>query len=204
MKLIAITQRVDISAASGERRDALDQCWTPFLQACGFTPLLIPNHVDTARQLMQLTNISGVLLTGGNDLAAYGGDAPERDETELALIEIASKRGLPVLGVCRGMQLLQHHAGVKLQRVSGHVGIHHALKFEGEDILVNSFHNWGATTTVPDLEVTAVADDLVIEAVINESRQHMGIMWHPEREAPFHERDVALVQRFFFGLGNGI
>lgn len=204
MKLIAITQRVDINAATGERRDALDQCWTPFLQACGFTPLVIPNHVDTARHLMQLTNISGVLLTGGNDLAAYGGDAPERDETELALIDIADTHGMPVLGVCRGMQLLQHHAGVKLQRVTGHAGVRHALKFEGEDILVNSFHNWGATTSVPDLKIAAVADDLVIESVIDCLRRHMGIMWHPERDAPFHPRDIALAQRFFLGTGDGL
>jgi putative glutamine amidotransferase len=204
MKLIAITQRVDINPATGERRDALDQCWTLFLQACGYTVLVIPNQAEMARQLMQFSHISGVLLTGGNDLAAYGGDAPERDETELALIDIASTRGLPVLGVCRGMQLLQHHAGVKLQRVTGHVGIQHTLKFDGEDILVNSFHNWGATSTVPGLEITAVADDLVIEAVVDHERQHTGIMWHPEREAPFLSRDIALVQRSFLGMGSGI
>ena len=48
-----------------------------------------------------------MVLTGGNDLAALGGDAPERDATENALLDAAESRRLPVIGVCRGMQVIQ-------------------------------------------------------------------------------------------------
>ncbi len=201
MTLIAITQRVVVDSVTGERRDALDQCWTTFLQACGLTPLLIPNHVDTARQLMQLEGVAGVLLTGGNDLAAYGGDAPERDATEREMIDFAGRLQRPVLGVCRGMQVLQHAAGVKLERVAGHVRVRHSLSLAGETTCVNSFHNWGATTTVPGLEIVARAADGVVEAVIDRQRQQAGVMWHPEREAPFDPRDIRIVQQFLGGMG---
>ncbi len=201
MKLIAVSQRVVFDAATSERRDALDQRWTGFFEACGFTPLLIPNHVATARRLMELESVCGVLLTGGNDLAAYGGDAPERDATEQCLIDEAERRGRPVLGVCRGMQVLLHRAGVSLQRVSGHVAVRHALRLPSGPADVNSYHGWGATSTVPTLEVCATADDGVIEAVIQRQRQWLGIMWHPERETPYRTADLELVSRFFSGQG---
>ncbi len=82
MKLIAVSQRVDISA-SGERRDALDQRWFSFLSKCKLLPILIPNCLESAKSIVKLLQLGGVLLTGGNDLSSYGGDAPERDETEV-------------------------------------------------------------------------------------------------------------------------
>ncbi len=202
MMLIAITQRVVTDSVTGERRDALDQRWTPFLQACGLAPLLIPNHVETARQLMQHHSVCGVLLTGGNDLAAYGGDAPERDATELFLIEEAEETGRPILGVCRGMQMLQHHAGVTLQRVLGHVAVRHTLQLPDGPAEVNSFHGWGATATVPGLNIIATADDGVVEAVVDRQKQFAGIMWHPERESPFRQHDLDFVRRFFTENGD--
>jgi len=196
---VAVSQRVMIDPVTGERRDALDQRWTPFLRECGLSPLLVPNHVETARQLMQLNIICGVLLTGGNDLAAYGGDAPERDETERFLIEEAGRTSQPVLGVCRGMQMLQHHAGVVLKRVDGHVAVRHAVQLPDGPANVNSFHGWGATTTVTGLEICAATTDGVIEAIIDRPRRRAGIMWHPERETPFGPRDVNFVRQFFTG-----
>src|SRR5580698_10911742 len=105
MKTIAITQRVAVIPQYGERRDCLDQAWARFIAACGLLPLALPNIPEVALSLFRNVDVAGLLLTGGNDLAALGGDAPERDATENALVDDAEARGLPVLGVCRGMQL---------------------------------------------------------------------------------------------------
>lgn len=196
---VAVSQQVVIEPHTGERRDALDQRWTSFLQACGLTPVLIPNHVETARQLMQLGSICGVLLTGGNDLTAYGGDVPERDATEEFLVVEAERTERPVLGVCRGMQFLQHRAGVPLHRVPGHVGVRHQLQLPDGPADVNTFHNWAALTTVPELEVYAAAEDGVIESVMDRRRRTAGIMWHPEREPHYSPRDVAFFRRWLTG-----
>ena len=111
MKLLAVTQRVAVLPDRGERRDCLDQAWSRFLSACGLLPVLMPNVTSVALELCAQTNVAGLLLTGGNDLAAVGGDAPERDATENALLDMAEQQHLPVIGVCRGMQLLQQRSG---------------------------------------------------------------------------------------------
>ncbi len=82
MKAVAITQRVSVVADYGERRDCLDQDWTRFLEACGVLPVVMPNVLGVALALCERADVSGVVLTGGNDLDALGGDAPERDAVE--------------------------------------------------------------------------------------------------------------------------
>src|SRR5579872_6035500 len=198
MNLIAISQRVAIDPQFGERRDCLDQAWIRFMRACRLTPIQIPNDVEAARVLCAALPLSGILLTGGNDLADYGGDAPERDVTENALIDIAEHRSLPVLGVCRGMQMIQHRFGVRLERVMGHVARRQDIFIEGERAEVNSYHNLGARETRPPLEAWAFAEDGVIKAIRHPNGRTMGIMWHPERLSPFASRDISLFKRIFW------
>ena len=132
MKAVAITQRVSVVPAYGERRDCLDQAWTKFLAACGLLPVLLPNVTEAALALCEGAGIAGLVLTGGNDLAALGGDAPERDAVENALLDLAERRGLPVLGVCRGMQVIQQRFAIPLRRVEGHVAQRQVIRIDGE------------------------------------------------------------------------
>jgi len=125
MKIVAVTQRVVVDPPHGTRRDCLDQVWVKFLLECGLIPIPIPNSVEAALQISG--KVSGIVLTGGNDLIACGGDAPERDETETALLDLAVHRDLPVLGVCRGMQMIQHRFGTRLQHVHGGLRTPHKL-----------------------------------------------------------------------------
>lgn len=133
----------------------------------------------------------------GNDLAAYGGDAPDRDETEAAILDLAERRELPVLGVCRGMQMIQHRFGTRLQPVHGHVAPQQRIMIDGRSVEVNSFHNFGAMEVSLPLMTWAIADDGVIKAVRHVGRRMIGVMWHPERLDPFVADDVALFSRFF-------
>jgi putative glutamine amidotransferase len=197
MKPVAVTQRVSVVSAYGERRDCLDQAWTRFLAACGLLPVPLPNLTEIALALCEAAGIGGLLLTGGNDLAALGGDAPERDAVENALLDLAERRGLPVLGVCRGMQAIQQRFAIPLQRVEGHVTPRQVIRIEGQPQEVNSYHCFGALESRPPLEVWAYADDGVVKAVRHSAQPVTGIMWHPERCAPFSPADVALFRRVF-------
>ncbi|HEX4138626.1 MAG TPA: gamma-glutamyl-gamma-aminobutyrate hydrolase family protein [Bryobacteraceae bacterium] len=203
MKAVAITQRVSVVPAYGERRDCLDQAWTKFLAACGLLPVLLPNIADAAFALCERAGISGLVLTGGNDLAALGGDAPERDAVENTLLDWAESRLLPVLGVCRGMQAIQRRFAVPLCRVEGHVAQRQVIRIDGERKEVNSYHNFGALDSRPPLEVWAVADDGVVKAIRHAALPLTGIMWHPERCDPFSPADVELFRRVF-GVGEGL
>jgi N5-(cytidine 5'-diphosphoramidyl)-L-glutamine hydrolase len=197
MRPVAISQRVDIIHDYEERRDSLDQNWIKLLLACNLFPLLIPNHKSCAENILASTPVAGVVLTGGNDLVAYGGNTPERDETEHFLMQYALEKKLPLLGVCRGMQMIQYFYGIELTQVQGHVATKHKLMMDGNLINVNSYHNFGATETKDPLEVLATSEDGVIEAVRHNSAPITGMMWHPERNRPFEGQDVSLVKKLF-------
>jgi len=197
MKAVAITQRVSIVPAYGERRDCLDQAWTKFLVACGLVPVLLPNVTEAALALCEATGIGGLVLTGGNDLATLGGDAPERDAVENALLDWVHLHRLPVLGVCRGMQMIQQRFAIPLCRVEGHVAQRQVISIDGQRREVNSFHRFAAFDSRPPLEFWAVAGDGVVRAVRHSAEPITGIMWHPERSAPFSPADVALFRQVF-------
>jgi N5-(cytidine 5'-diphosphoramidyl)-L-glutamine hydrolase len=195
MTAVAVTQRVAVDPQHGERRDCLDQMWTKFLLECGLLPMPVPNCAEAALRICE--NVQGIVLTGGNDLTAYGGDAPERDATENALIDLALERDLPLLGVCRGMQMILHRFGSELEKVQGHVTQRQRITIDGRSVEVNSFHNFGARQVCAPLKSWAIADDGVIEAVRHAQHRILGVMWHPERREPFAMEDVTLFTEFF-------
>ena len=195
--LIAVSQRVDIVSARHERRDALDQRWGALFAACDLLAMPLPNEAGRASSLLEAIDPAGVLLTGGNDLSMYGGDAPERDATEAMAIEWAVARRRPLFAVCRGLQMLAHHFGSRLVRVDGHAAKRHRIQGEGLDVEVNSFHDWGFRDAPSEFQVLAKAPDGTIEAVRHSSAPIAGVMWHPEREAPFATRDMEMFRKFF-------
>ncbi len=197
MRWVGISQRVDVLSDRGERRDCLDQRWCTLLDACGLQPLLLPNQTSTVARLLDAHQLAGIILTGGNDLVELGGDAPERDAVEYFLLERALATELPLLGVCRGMQLIQQRLGVPLIRVDSHVSPEQTIAIDGQTRAVNSYHRWGARETVSDLEVWAEARDGVVKAVRHRHHPVAGVMWHPERMDPFADDDIALFQRLF-------
>lgn len=163
---------------------------------------------DPADLADTLALLDGIFLTGATSNVAparYGATLddpnspsdPARDHVTLALIEGAVARGLPVLGVCRGMQLLQHRCAVPLRPVDGHVAARQIIRINGEPTEVNSYHRFAAYESRPPLDVWATAADGVVKAVSHSARPTIGIMWHPERNTPFAAADVALFRRVF-------
>jgi len=197
MKAVAVTQRVAVVPQYGERRDCLDQAWTKFLFTCGLLPVLLPNVPEAAVALCEEANVNGIVLTGGNDLAVLGGDAPERDVTENAVLDWAAQHTIPVLGTCRGMQVIQQRFAVSLCRVEGHVAQQQTIRIDNQREEVNSYHHFGAFESRPPLETWALADDGVVKAIRHSTQSITGIMWHPERLAPFRPADVQLFRQVF-------
>ena len=194
MARIAITQRVHDLADAGERRDALDQAWTPWIESGGDVAIALPNRLADPVAYVCDLGVDALVLTGGNDLAHLPGAqhaAPERDATERALLTHARDAGLPVLAVCRGMQMLVDFWGGAVTRVEGHVAQPHAIEVAPDAAWslragpVNSFHDWGvAASGVPAaLRVLATAPDGSVEAVAHTALPQVGVMWHPERPA---------------------
>jgi putative glutamine amidotransferase len=144
----------------------------------------------------------GLILCGGNDLQPcyYGEEIngsldfdEERDRTEMALVQKFFQTGKPILGICRGMQLLNVALGGTLyQNISGHRGeILHTVKAEkgslleklyGKEFTVNSFHHQAIKRLGNGLKATLYdGTGAVIEGVEHESKPYLGVQWHPER-----------------------
>lgn len=193
MKKIFFTQRVEINENYGEQRDAIDQEIPKLLFECGLLPIACPNNENIVKNMLNELNPEGIFFSGGNSLAKYGGDAPERDKTEKLLLEYAAQNDIPLLGICRGCQFIADYFGAKLEKIEGHIRTHH--KVSGEiSRKVNSFHEYAITNVKKPLAILAQADDNSIEAVKHETLKITGIMWHPERGERVKE-DLELINR---------
>lgn len=199
MKCVVYTQRVELIESYGERRDCADQRIADFIHACGFLPVPLPNNGALAEQLISAINPVGIILTGGNSLVQYGGNAPERDCMDRRLIELSIKKEIPLYGFCRGMQSILDYFGNELVNVTGHVAVRHEINIQGKTKMVNSYHNQACTKLKEGTELVSIAEsnDGVIEAVGDVKLPIVGIMWHPEREKAYREMDIQFVKQLF-------
>ena len=218
MKL-ALSMRVTTAATYAERRDAVAQDWAVWLDVLGYQPIFVPNSLRDPGGFFRSLGVDGLVLTGGNDLVPRPGSAgdvaPERTRTESILIEESLAAGIPILGVCRGIHMINAHFGGDLTaelsalspRMQNHVAQVHKVSFvesfagqaKGSVIDVNSFHNQGLTSENVSrlLTVFAVADDGVVEGVVHPELPVLGVQWHPERVNAAAAFDATLVRRFF-------
>ncbi len=172
--------------------------------AAGGIPVFLPLDLDPADAAEKL---DGLLMTGGDDIAPdrYGAELganthmpePTRDAYELALLDCAADRLLPTLGICRGLQLLNVHAGGTLhQHVPAHAFVdepgsveQHIVAIEGDSVLaelygattsVNSLHHQSIDQVGPGLRVTATTADGGIEGIEHLELPIVAVQWHPE------------------------
>jgi putative glutamine amidotransferase len=180
------------------------------IERAGGRPLLVPPSDEGVDETLDA--VAGLILSGGSDLdpGLYGQDAhpettgivKERDRAELALLEGALARDMPVLAVCRGSQVLNVALGGDLvQHLPDVVGderhkhtpgtfADHDVRLEGSSRLgallgerapVKSHHHQGFGRVGKGLTEVAWADDGTLEAVEDPSRRFaVGVLWHPE------------------------
>ena len=191
-KIFGISLRVELIEKYNEKRDTISQEWTIFLQKLAITPILIPNTLDDVKSYISDVGIDGIILSGGDNIGQF----PERDETEKQILDYAIRKKFPVLGVCRGMQIINEYFGgnVVANDNDNHVGKPHEIHImdqrfsrllEYENIKVNSFHNNIITKNNigNKLQIFALSlHDNTVEGYYHSDLPIIGVMWHPERD----------------------
>lgn len=220
------------SAAWGvwhEPADLLPTTYADGVRAAGGLAILLPPG-EASSSAAILDGIDGLLLAGGADVdpARYGAERaeatgparPDRDEWELALTHAALERDLPLLAVCRGMQVLNVALGGDLRQHLPHdvgtevhcptIGQHgrHGVRTApgtavaamfGERAEVATYHHQSVAGLGADLVATGWSDDGVVEAVELAGRTWVvGVQWHPEvfAGAPLFEAFVAAARDY--------
>ncbi|MBQ8522006.1 MAG: gamma-glutamyl-gamma-aminobutyrate hydrolase family protein [Bacteroides sp.] len=182
----------------------------------GGVPVILPPYEETVALVNTLDSLDGLLLTGGADInPLYLGEEPikelhginpRRDRQEWLLVKLAADRQIPVLGICRGAQLMNVALGGTLyQDIHSQMeGIRikhdqelergyasHTVKVDADTLLyklfqtdtlaVNSFHHQAVKEAAPGFRVCACSSDGVVEAIEStEYKSMLGVQWHPE------------------------
>jgi len=207
LRNLGVTQRVEFIESYNERRDCLDQNWSKLAFELGFNPIPLANiKPRNVAQYLKDLHLDAIILSGGNSLTCIDANAKdaavERDNFEIELIKQAIKLNIPLLGVCRGLQIINHYFGGNLSPIEGHVAVKHelvqctnAFVFSNR---VNSYHNWSIAKgdLANDLKVLAADEEGHCEALHHQKYKIMAIMWHPERESPFLSKDIQFMKEF--------
>ena len=209
---------IGITANLGEAGNQLATAYSDSVLRAGGMPVILPAALCDAEAI--LDRIDGLLLSGGGDLnpLLLGQEpipqlhsvSPERDDMEMPLARLAIRRQLPVLGICRGVQVIaaamggdvyqdlytQHSAESHLKHsqdmprqyashtVSIDAGTLLAQVMGAESVAVNSFHHQAVSRVPSGMRVCATAADGIIEAIEDslepEYVNTLGVQWHPE------------------------
>ena len=166
-----------------EVRDSIDIRWFAELERRGYRPILVPNHLDAAYFALDLTTVDLILLTGGATPNSEELSEP-RQEVEEMLLTYAWERGVPVLGVCRGAQVVWTALGGKLAPTLGHRNAVHEVACPAGRKLgdIRCYHSMELKNVPDGVGVTSIADDGTVESFVVTSKQTVGVMWHPERQ----------------------
>ena len=204
---IALTQRSDYLPDRQEWRDSLDQNWYNLFK--GETLIPVPNMIKSFKEWSSSFDFDLVILTGGNDIE-YSTESQnvclKRDSVERQILAFSKEANFPVLGICRGLQMMNLYEG-------GGMSYDNQLKIEphsvflktnkdniDEEVIVNSFHKWSIPSNKVSSKFKVLGTDCEgnVEAAMHVEHHWLGVMWHPERMP--QDCSKVLISEFMEGI----
>ncbi len=206
MKNVLITQRIG-KDKHGEYYDYLEASYIKYFNKYNINPIILPNNIKDAIDFYQKNKCTRIILTGGDDICPSLYDKQsekinhnfyQRDLNEKKLTEYSVKNKIPILGICRGFQIINVCLGGKLTKDISKITKSlserkHKVNFtkdfieviKKKSILVNSFHNQGIVEKQLANELIPLGfseDGKLVELYKHSKLPILGIQWHPERK----------------------
>lgn len=201
--------RIGISANRRDGQTCLAETYIQSVIQAGGAPVVIPATTDLRVLTAVVQDLDGILMSGGGDInPLFVGEEPLpalqdvdtlRDRYDLLLIRLASNRQIPLMGICRGHQMLNAAFGGTLyqdiysqadtdvikhsQKMAREEASHTVHLEDGCVIAVNSFHHQAVKDVAPEFVQTAVAPDGINEGMRHPEKSVFSVQWHPEAMA---------------------
>lgn len=215
--------RIGISANRKEGQACVAETYVQSVLQAGGSPVIIPALTDLQALTTIVNGLDGLLMSGGGDInplflqeepipALQDGDT-FRDTFDLCLIRLASNRQIPIMGICRGHQMLNiafggnvwqdiytqnEHSLLKHSQKFPREQVSHSVKLENQDIIfVNSFHHQAIQKIAPEFIETAVAPDDINEGIRHQEKAIFSVQWHPEALAIHQDENAKELFRKF-------
>lgn len=214
----------------GYPRQVLNLDYSRSLEEAGACCYIFGESRDEEKLAAKLAKMDAILFTGGNDIQTFyykqepthcTETAPGRDNFEFKMMEIAVERKMPMMGICRGLQLMNVFFGGSLyqdiykekaaeikhvQEGNIRLGWHSIDILEGSHLhkalgvsntRINSLHHQAINELAPGFTVSAKAKDGIIEAIEADGEQFcLGVQWHPELLSLNNEQQAGLFRYF--------
>lgn len=223
---------IDSGAFNGLERVNLTNAYVDAIEKAGGVPIVVPVNTNKENIKAQVSAMDGIIISGGDDVnpnlykeepvRELGYINPIIDEFDIEVIKVALEMNKPILGICRGLQVLNVALGGSLyqdlkyikgshikhnQETKTYLGTHYIDIKENsilkeiikEKVLVNSYHHQSVKTLGNNLKVIAYSNDGIIEAVQKENEKFvLGVQWHPELMVDYSEYMLNLFKRFVY------
>ena len=180
--------------------DFLEHTWIKFFESGKHNFLIIPNSVGNLKKVLAYEKKPDlIVLPGGNDLFKKDNLSKKRLKIEKQLIKYVLKKKIPMLGICRGMQLINNYFGGGIEKISGHMKVTSKIFFTEpffklKSMQVKCFHNYCIKINSLPEELKIIATDKKnnVEMFRHIDQKIIGVMWHPEREKNYNKLNLII------------
>jgi len=224
--------RIGISANRKDGLSCIAETYVRSVVEAGGAPVLIPVITDIKALSVIVADLDGLILSGGGDInPLYLSEEPVpqlqdvdtfRDEYDLILLRLATNRQIPIMGICRGHQILNvafgggvyqdihsqsNHPLLKHSQTQSRELPSHTVRLEQiqsrlrsllkeDTIYVNSFHHQAIKEPATEFIATAIAPDGINEAMEHPEKDIFSVQWHPEAMAPEGDKTMQLLFQY--------
>ena len=203
MKNIFISSKITNSLSGNVF--SVEQNWYNFFEKMNIN--LIPiNSKNFSEKMVRTLKPIGFIFPGGNDL--YKNKKIKinlyRDKFEYRIIRFCLKNKIPLLGVCKGFQVIANFFNGKIEKCINHVGVMHNLTIDRDSrfinskkLKVNSFHNYGVRILPKIFNIISRSDDQLVEIAEHKIEKILCFMFHPERYCESQKKLNLIIKNFF-------